>query len=158
MKDIKNYEGLYAATEDGRIWSYRRKKFLAPATKKANGYQEVSLSVNGKNKVYLVHRLIAETYLDNPDNLPQVNHKDENKTNNSVSNLEWCTAKYNTLYGTGSLRSHQKQYKRVYCVELDQTFESAKEASKATKTNYTHLCQCCRGEHKSSGGYHWRYV
>lgn len=86
MKDIKDYEGLYAVTEDGRIWSYRRKKFLKPIV--VNGYLQVHLYINGVKKVFYVHRLVALAYLPNPNNFPQVNHRDENKQNNDVSNLE----------------------------------------------------------------------
>ena len=74
MKDIKGYEGLYAVTSCGRVWSYRRNKFLAPATIKS-GYNYVNLYKDGKKKFCRVHRLVAEAYIPNPDNLPQVNHK-----------------------------------------------------------------------------------
>lgn len=90
MRDIPGYEGLYAATEDGRIWSYRRKKFLKPGKGK-DGYLYVILCKDGKPKTYRIHRLVAETYLPNPLNLPQVNHLDEDKTNNALPNLEWIS-------------------------------------------------------------------
>ena len=86
MKDIKDYEGLYAITEDGRIWSYRSNRFLKPYVRK--GYLRVKLYINGVEKDFSIHRLVAFAYLPNPDNLPEVNHKDENKQNNCVDNLE----------------------------------------------------------------------
>lgn len=83
MRDIPGYEELYAATSCGKIYSYKAKKFLKPGKTK-DGYLFVILYKDGVHKCYRVHRLIAATYLPNPDNLPQVNHKDEDKSNNSV--------------------------------------------------------------------------
>ena len=98
MKDIKGYEGLYAIDENGNVFGYKRKKFLKPLTD-SSGYYQVVLCKNGLQKRYLVHRLVAETFLTTTESKAFVNHKDENKTNNSVENLEWCTHKYNCNYG-----------------------------------------------------------
>ncbi len=87
MKDIKNYEKLYAITENGEVWSHRSNRFIKPAVDK-DGYERICLVKDRQKKNYYVHRLVAQTYLDNPNNLPQVNHKDENKHNNTVENLE----------------------------------------------------------------------
>lgn len=95
MRDIPGYEGRYAITSCGKVWSYRSKKFLKPYLV-GNGYLGVKL--DGKN--CRVHRLVAMTYIPNPEGLPQVNHKDENKHNNCLQNLEWCDARYNNTYGT----------------------------------------------------------
>lgn len=104
-RDIKNYEGLYQVSNFGRVRSYPNKfhkDFLIMSQVIINGYYSVGLSKNGKKKMRFVHRLIAETFIPNPDKLPQVSHKDENnfKTgdgcNNCVDNLEWCTAKENS--------------------------------------------------------------
>ena len=114
MRDIPNFEKLYAATEDGRIWSYRRKKFLTNCGE-ADNYQVVTLTVDGVHRTFYVHRLIAQAFLPNPNNLPQVNHIDENKSNNNVSNLEWCTAKYNCNFGTiQARRKYNKQLKESF--------------------------------------------
>lgn len=94
MKDIIGYEGLYAVTSCGRIWSYCSKKFLQQQVD-GNGYLRVSLSYNGKSTTFKVHRLVAEAYIPNIDNKPQVSHKDECKTHNWVGNLEWATSKEN---------------------------------------------------------------
>ena len=89
MKDIQGYEGLYAVTSCGKVWSYKNERFLKPY-KKRDGYLEVYLYKGGERKHYIIHRLVAMAYIPNPDNLPQVNHKDENKENNALPNLEWC--------------------------------------------------------------------
>ena len=106
MKDVKGYEGLYAVTSCGKVWSYRNECFLKPRANRC-GYLYLNLSKNGKAKSYMIHRLVAEAYLPNPENLPQVNHKDENKANNCLQNLEWCDASYNVkhAYDTGLLKS-----------------------------------------------------
>ena len=104
MKDIPGYEGKYAATSCGKIWSYKSKKFLKPKSDK-DGYYKVNLYYDGKQKTYFIHRLVALTYIPNPNNLPQVNHKSEIKTENFIDNLEWCTGEYNTNYGTRNERA-----------------------------------------------------
>lgn len=103
MKDIPNYEGLYSITEDGQVWSYRKKRFLKPYDN-GIGYQTVSLFKDKIGKQLLVHRLVAITYIPNPNNYPEVNHKDEKKWHNEVSNLEWCDHIYNNNYGTRNQR------------------------------------------------------
>ena len=106
-KDVKGYEGLYKISNFGRVWSIRRKLFLKPVDKP---YLRVRLySIDGTNKMFSVHRLVAEAFIPNPDNLPCINHKDENKMNNCIDNLEWCTAKYNSNYGTAKQRWGEKQ-------------------------------------------------
>ena len=101
MKDVVGYEELFAITEDGRIWSKRSNKFLK--LNLTNGYLAHTTKVLGKAVALTAHRLVANAYIPNPDNKPQVNHKDGNKQNNHVSNLEWCTAKENVqhAYDTG---------------------------------------------------------
>lgn len=152
MTDIKGFENLYAVTEEGMIWSYRQKKFMKIANGN-NGYKQIYLTdKNGKKSNWYIHRLVAMTYLDNPDNLPEVNHKDENKANNAVSNLEWCTRKYNLDYSDVYRRA------KVYCLELDQTFNSVKEAAEFTGANKESISGCINKRYKTAGGYHWRYA
>lgn len=98
MKDIPGWEGLYACTTHGDIWSYRSDKFLSPSKNK-RGYLHVTFTKDGKRYDYRVNRLVAMTFLDNPNNLPQVNHIDGNKLNNYLYNLEWCTPEYNIQHG-----------------------------------------------------------
>ena len=155
MKDIKNYEGLDAATEDGRIWSHLSKKYLKPGINNY-GYATVQLYIKGKAKEFLLHRLIALTFLPNPDGLPQVNHKDENKLNNAVSNLEYCTAAYNNSYGTRLEAIGTKKRKPVLCIELNKIYSGASIAEKAL--NIAGVAAVCRGRRHTAGGYRFEYI
>ena len=112
FRDVKGYEGLYQVSNIGRVKSlgngnstcpYFLKERILSTTKRRN-YLAVTLSKQGKRKMYSLHRLVAETFIPNPNNYPCVNHLDENKQNNSVDNLEWCTYKYNCNYGTRNER------------------------------------------------------
>lgn len=157
MKDIKDYEGLYAVTEEGQVWSYRSNKFLSPKVR-ADKRIEVNLYKNGQSKMFFVHRLVALAYIPNPEELPQINHKDENPQNNNINNLEWCDCKYNNNYGTHNERMGKAHSKAVYCIELDTTFYGTREAERQTGTNHVCICNCCKGKQKTAGGYHWRYA
>lgn len=99
MKDIPGYEGKYAITSCGKVWNYKFKTFMKPEQMN-NGYLRIQLSKDGKKERFLIHRLVAITYLPNPDNLPCVNHKDEIRDHNWINNLEWCSYSYNNCYGT----------------------------------------------------------
>lgn len=96
MIDIKGYESIYAITENGEVYSYRNKKFIKPVQKK-NGYVYIQLNYKGKN-TYRLHRLVAETYVLNPENKPFVNHIDGVKNNNHYTNLEWVNGTENNLH------------------------------------------------------------
>lgn len=157
MKDIKNYEGIYAITEDGRVWSYKSNKFLRLGYHHS-GYLNVRLFKDNVGKSYSVHRLVAEAYISNPNKYPYVNHKDENKTNNSVDNLEWCTAEYNNKYGTRRDRATEKLQKSIYCIELDKVFSNAYEAAEQLNLKRPNIWCALSGRSKTAGGYHWRYV
>ena len=127
-KDIKGYEGHYEVSNLGNVKSVKRyKKVLKPRQHK-NGYVFVSLCANGKAKDFSVHRLVGNAFLDNPENLPEINHKDEDKTNNNASNLEWCTREYNQSYGTRVERCTQikleKYATKVLCVETGRVYPS----------------------------------
>ena len=173
-KDIKDYEGLYQVSNIGRVKSLYngrhnlyREKILKPGKK--NSYYFVVLSKNNTRTQFLVHRLVAEAFIPNTDNLPQVNHKDENKLNNSVDNLEWCTAKYNINYGTAVERTkkaminHPLLSKSVLQYTKDgqliKEYKSIIEAERQTGINNAQISACCKGrEHyNTAGGYVWRY-
>lgn len=100
MKDIQGYEGKYAITSCGKVYSYYAKRFLNPRVDR-DGYLAVALyGKDGKRKYHLVHRLVAEAYIPNPDNKPTVNHKSEIKSENHINNLEWMTMAEQNIYGT----------------------------------------------------------
>ena len=106
-KDIKNYENIYKVNKNGKIINIKRNKIRKSRIDKY-GYERIILNKNNKKQNLLVHRLVAEAFIPNPNNLPQINHKDENKQNNNVNNLEWCTQKYNCNYGTKNERAKLK--------------------------------------------------
>ena len=114
-----------------------------------NGYYSVDLMKNGKRYKFRVHRLVAEAFIPNPDNLPQVNHKDEDKLNNNIaSNLEWCDNTYNSQYPNDL---------GVYCFDLDKYFKSASEASVHTGVCRTSIVKCCNHKLQQAGGMLWCY-
>lgn len=156
MKDIKGYEGLYAITSCGKVWSYRSKKFLK-SCKQSTEYLAVTLCKDGTRKSYTIHRLVAEAYLPNPNNLPQVNHKDENKTHNYINNLEWCDNTYNVNYGTRNKRVGRARSKTVICVETNIVYYSPTEVEQTLGIDASSIHKCCKGKRHTAGGYHWRY-
>ena len=133
MKDVVGYENIYGITSCGRVYSYKSKKFLKPVKNNA-GYSIVCLHKDGEQKNYYIHRLVAEAYLPNPEELPYVNHKDENKENNALPNLEWCDGSYNINYGSRNERAGKAISKAlsipVFCVELNKTFNGARAAAR----------------------------
>lgn len=156
-KEIDGFEN-YLIYDDGRVWSLYRKKFLKQQIKK--GYFCVNLRNGSNRKTSTVHRLVAEAFLANPNNLPEVNHRDENKLNNNVWNLEWCTREYNQNFGTRIERikkSHCRPVLQIKNGEIINRFESAKAASKATGFNSSNITRACQGKKKTIGGCVWRY-
>lgn len=163
MKDIKGYEHLYAITSCGKVWSYRLKRFLKQSL--VGPYLVVNLrDNNGNRKQFKVHRLVAQTYIPNPNNLPLVNHKNEIKTNNYINNLEWCNEKYNSNYGTRneknsvSNRGNKKQSMSVKCIETGIIYASMREAERNTGISNASISACCLGKRETAGGYHWEKV
>ena len=152
----------YLVYPDGRIWSIRRKIFLSPFISK-QGYYRVSLS---NHKKYFVHRLVAETFIDNPDNLPQINHKDENKLNNNVDNLEWCTNSYNVNYGTRNKKVTTTKGYPICMLDAKtnkvlKIFSSANEAGRFLgKQNGANIAAVARKKegHLTAYGYKWEYL
>ena len=159
-KDKKDYEGHYQVSNWGRIKSI---KFGKERILKQNircGYYYVNLYKNNIKKQYPVHRLVAEAFIDNPDNLFQVNHRDENKLNNNVDNLEWCDAKYNINFGTCIERRSKKKSKPVLQYDLEGNFikewESIAECNR-NGFNQGNIWMCCQGKLKKYKGFIWRY-
>lgn len=167
-KNIKNYEGLYQASNLGRIkslpktisyWNgFTKITYTIPekilSQHKRGGYLAIGLTKDHKQSTFSVHRLIAKTFIDNPNNLPCVNHKDENKYNNCVNNLEWCDYKYNNLYGTRTKRT----CKPVKCIETGTIYNSTVQAGKCTGINRVNITDCCNEKRHTAGGYHWKYI
>lgn len=154
-KDIPGFEGLYAVTTDGQVWSYRRKKFLAPG-RNGKGYLFVVLSVDNVQKICKVHRLVLEAFnpVEGMDQL-QVNHLDENKENNCLENLCWVTCKENNNWGT----RNQRLSKPVRCVETDTIYNSQLEAAAAVGLSSTSgISLCCNGVRFTAAGFHWEYA
>ena len=157
MRRIKDYEN-YAVTSCGKVWSYKSKKFLKPRYNKW-GYASVVLyDTSGHEKSFFIHRLVAQAYIPNPDNLPEVNHKDEVKDNNCIGNLEWCTKEYNNNYGTRIERIVEKHKKKVYCIEKDMIFDSIKEAGEYFGIHPDSITNHLHGRSKTAGRCHWKLL
>ena len=191
-KPVTGYEGLYEVSNLGRVKSVERwvkrsdghKNHILERIIKVfpqnSGYLQVGLHKNGAVEQFLVHRLVAETFIPNPENHPQVNHKDETKENNTVfvkedgtvdqerSNLEWCDQSYNNNYGTikerwGAKRKNRPDMsKKVLQCTLDgtviATYPSTVEAERQTGVKCQCVGQCCLGRQKTAGGFKWRYA
>lgn len=157
MKDIKGFEGLYAVTSCGKVWSYRRKIFLKPYYNH-KGYLLVDLRKGSVRRQTAIHRLVAEAYIPNPEGLETVNHIDENKENNSVLNLEWMSNADNVRYGTGAKRGGISRSKPVRCVELDIIFASVTEAAEKLNLSQSGISNVLNGKQNVCGNYHWELV
>ena len=161
-KDIKDYEGHYQVSNLGRVKSIKFGKeiILKQHINIKGGYYYVCLLKNGKHKNYYVHRLVAEAFIPNSYNLPQVNHRDENKLNNNVDNLEWCTNEYNHNYGTINERISQSQSKPVLQYDLNgnliKEWKSVNECGR-NGFNQGDICKCCNGKRKTAKGFIWVY-
>lgn len=153
LKDFPKYK-IYS---NGKVWSDFKKGYLTPQIRN-KGYLAVTLYSENKRQHFLLHRLIATLFIQNPNNLPDVNHKDQDKTNNDVSNLEWCTKKYNNDYGTRTERIAKAHSKKIFCVELNKIFNSAAEAGQELKIDPSSIRKVCNGKRKSAGGYHWKEI
>lgn len=168
----------YLIEKDGRVFSLKTKKWLK-ASVGNQGYYGIELANDKGHKRLSVHRLVALTYIPNPNNLPQVNHKDENKLNNDVNNLEWCTRQYNMTYGTLIERrvAHTDYSKPFYrenaikngkkvsrpvarysiCGQYIDSFDSAADAKRKLNLTCNHISECASGKRASAHGYVWKY-
>ena len=182
-RTVQGYEGLYEVSNYGRVKSLKfgKEKLLKPQAD-TKGYLFVDLCKDGKVKHHLVHRLVASTFIENPDNLPQVNHKDENKTNNNVENLEWCSHKDNCNYGTRNQRMAEAQrgmtkpwVAEALSIPIDmltksgefiRQFQSAHEAERWLRSNgypsasNAPINKCCKGRpnFNTAYGFKWCYA
>lgn len=184
-KDVDGFEGLYQISSYGKIKSLHyyggdREKVLIPIKDK-DGYLTIGIWKNKKRHSRKIHRLVAAAFIPNPENLPQVNHKDENPENNMVENLEWCTCRYNINYGTHNLKNaiaqtgkkHTAEHimkiranapasKPVFMIDSDsmeiiEEFPSASEAARRIKGTATNVSFACRNQGTKYKGCFWRY-
>lgn len=192
-KDIPGYEGIYQVSNFGRVKSVerysndnKRKRLLKEKILKQGnhklGYKNIHLVKDGVEKILSIHRLVALAFIPNPDNLPFINHKDENRSNNYLDNLEWCTQKYNVNYGNcinkrketwkkndsflkanetkkkNNSRGHEIEIYSISKLNNEITYyKSICEASRITGILKSHIGECCRGIRKSACGYYWKY-
>lgn len=168
-KNIEGYEELYEVSNFGRVkslkggrWGTGKERILKPQTDGC-GYLKVHLCNEGKVKTFKVHRLVAQAFIPNPQNLPEINHINEDKTNNRVENLEWCTREYNNNHGTRNQRvaksnTNGKKSKRVLCVESGIVYPSSHEVQRKFGYSQGNISSCCTGRHKQAYGYTWKYV
>ena len=177
-KDIEGYEGRYQVSNIGRVKSLERtasikngkrtvpERILKPITDR-DGYLRVNLcNGSGKRKTFKVHRLVCEAFYENPEDKPCVNHIDENKTNNAVSNLEWCTVKENNNHGTHNARMAKAVAKAnskpvgQYTTDgkLIKVWQSTMEVERLLGFSRGHISDVARGERKTAYGYVWKYV
>lgn len=157
MKDIKGYEDLYSVTSCGKVWSYKRKKFLKPFKTK-DGYLQVELCKDGIGSKYYLHRLVADAYIPNISNLPQVGHNDDIKEHCYIKNLYWTTQAENNVHNNRAEKVGSKEGKCVYCVELNRIFDSQSAAARELNICQASISLSCRDESKTAGGFHWRYI
>ena len=149
--------GRYQVSNLGRVKSLiGHENILKPDLR--TGYYSINLCKNGKYKHIRIHRLVAEAFLPNPDNLPEVNHKDEDKMNNSVKNLEWCTHAQNMAHYTENHPESIFGEQPVYCFDLDKYFRSASEASVHTGVCRTSIVKACKEQLTQAGGKWWCYA
>ncbi len=156
-KDIKGYEGLYQVSNLGKVKNVKLGKIIKVRCNEQN-YLKLDLHKNGAKKAYKVHRLVAEAFIPNPNNYPQINHKDEKKQNNEVTNLEWCTPKYNANYGKRNNKISKKVIQLALSGEIVKIWASQIEAAKSINCCPSSISNCCRGKRNTAGGYHWEYA
>ena len=160
-RDIEGFNG-YQVSNEGRIRSLKwGKERIRKVTINKYGYLEVSLCKDEKPTTKRIHRLVAEAFIPNPQNLPEVNHKDEDKTNNNVENLEWCTEEYNHNYGTRLQRNAEKLSKCVDQIdaitgEVIRQWKSTQECGRNGYSN-SMVSLCARGLRKTYKGFIWKY-
>lgn len=167
-RPVVGFEGLYECSSLGNVRSVDRKnrKFckgcVLKQRKSTNGYMVVTLWKNNRKKLCTVHRLIIKSFIPNPNNLPECNHKNECKTDNRVENLEWCDHKYNNNYGTKNKRQSEKKQKRVLQYSLDGDFikEWPSLISVQNELGYNRgsLSNCCLNKTKTAYDYVWKYA
>ena len=164
-KEVLGFDVLYEVSNMGRVRTrydsklgYTREFHFVQPRNNEKGYMAFNWRQNKKQRTVYLHRLVAEAFIPNPLKLAEINHKDENKANNVVDNLEWCSHVYNCNYGTRNERSSQKNRKRVLCIETGIVYNSAKHAADAIGISKSAIYNCIKGYSSKSGGFSWRYA
>ena len=160
-KPITDYVGLYEVSNKGRVRNVKTGKILKPINN-GLGYLFVSLYKNRTEKKHYLHRLVAQAFIQNPNKLPEVNHKDEIRTNNNLDNLEWISHRDNSNYGKHNERISKSMSKPILQFDMKTrfiiaTYPSASIASKETGILISSLSKAARGIIKTAGGYGWKY-
>ena len=169
-KDVVGYEGLYQVSNQGRVKSLERKdrfgrivkgRTLKPGVKNS-GYLFVGLYAGGKKKMFFVHRLVCQAFHENPYSKPQVNHLNEDKTDNRACNLEWATAKENLNHGTHNERMVKTLSKPICQYTLDEkivkTWASLTEVKRKTGFSQGNISEVANGNRKTAYGFIWKYI
>ena len=165
MEEVKKVPGYpFFVSSMGTVYNQVGRPYKLHISNK--GYWGFTTRINGKCIRFLAHRLVAMAFLENPNDYPCVNHKDENPLNNNVDNLEWCTHKYNSNYGTAISRTREKQLndpaksKQVLRINGNEIvkYPSAKQAERELHINNANIIACCLGKRKSAGGFRWGYA
>ena len=165
-KDIEGYDNYYQISSLGNVRgldritinNHIRKGKILKQHLNHKGYPMVYLSKNGITKGYSIHRLVCQAFIPNPYNLPQVNHKNEIKTDNRVENLEWCTAEYNINYGTRTEKTSKPILQFTKNGEFVKRWNSIRGVEREKGFNNSHIAECCKGKLKTANGYIWRYA
>ena len=160
-KDVPGFEGLYQVSNYGQIKSTPRRGTVGGIMKghaDRKGYINITLRKDGKQYTQKLHRLIAITFIPNPHNYPEVNHRDENKQNNRIDNLEWCSTSYNHEYGTRTLRASARCGKPICCVETGVEYQGARQAAREMGIDASGITKALKNPNRTCGGYHWQYV
>jgi hypothetical protein len=160
-KDVSGYEGLYQVSNFGRVKRFfknGKENFLA-GKKDKDGYIEVILSSNQRKKYCRLHRLVADAFIPNLENKPQINHKDRNKQNNSADNLEWVTVSENAAHTFATGRKIHRRPVVQYARNMDvvSIWDSIRAAGNALKISEHNINSCCNGKLPTAGGFVWRY-
>lgn len=162
-KNVKGYEGLYQVSSEGRVKSLKfSKERILKVGKEGGGYLFVNLCKEGKVKKFKVHRLVASTFLPNPDNLLEINHIDEDKTNNRVENIEYCDRSYNINYGNRNEKMAKSRSIPILQFTKQSDFirrwESGTQIEKELGIKQSNISKCCKGKCKTAYGFVWMYA
>ena len=143
-KDIPGYEGYYQVSSQGNVRNSRNQRILKPRPN-FGGYMQFTLSVNNRCHYELAHRLVAQAFIPNLENKTQINHKNGNKIDNRIENLEWCTPSENQHHRYDVLLKKQTSNRPVVCTTTGETYPSARAAAKALSLHHTAISMCCHG-------------